>query len=85
MSWKGDSLDYSNYHHGGGGSTSPVRSQQSLYPSDGLGNGSSSAGLGDYRSTYSGRPSFSSPLSLLFPSYYLFDSSRVHILIKLTI
>ncbi|CAK7216300.1 hypothetical protein SCUCBS95973_002766 [Sporothrix curviconia] len=57
MSWKGDSLDYSNYHHSstgaGGGSTSPGRS--SLYPSDGLGNGSSSAGLGGYDS-YSGSP-----------------------------
>lgn len=58
MSWKGDSLDYSNYHHSStaasGGNTSPGRS--SLYPADGLGNGSSSAGLGGYDS-YSGRHS----------------------------
>ncbi|CAK7227409.1 hypothetical protein SBRCBS47491_006559 [Sporothrix bragantina] len=65
MSWKGDSLDYSNYHHSstgaGGGSTSPGRS--SLYPSDGLGNGSSSAGLSGYDS-YSAYQGFQSSPAL---------------------
>ncbi|KIH94138.1 hypothetical protein SPBR_05581 [Sporothrix brasiliensis 5110] len=69
MSWKGDSLDYSNYHHGsatgGAGSTSPGRS--SLYPSDGLGNGSSSAGLSGYDS-YSGS-TVHSPTHMAYPGY----------------
>lgn len=71
MSWKGETLDYSNYHHGsatgGAGSTSPGRS--SLYPSDGLGNGSSSAGLGGYDS-YSGK----SILHFLFEFLVFFSS-----------
>ena len=59
VSWKGDSLDYSNYHHNsttaGGGSTSPNRS--SLYPSDGLKYSSSSISLGGYE-PHSGRYTF---------------------------
>ncbi|CAK7222920.1 hypothetical protein SEUCBS140593_005065 [Sporothrix eucalyptigena] len=69
MSWKGDSLDYSNYHHSStgasGGNTSPGRS--SLYPSDGLGNGSSSAGLGGYDS-YSGS-TVQSPTHIAYPGF----------------
>lgn len=55
MSWKGDAIDYTTYH---GGSQSPQMGgrQQSAYPQDQIGGGST-GGFGGYDSSnYSGEP-----------------------------
>lgn len=75
MSWKGDSIDYSTYHQGAGGATSPQRHHSLYQPSaDGSLTGASSAttlsGSGyDSASNYSGTTAHS-PTHLAYPAFH---------------
>ncbi len=58
MSWKGDSIDYTTYHHGGNGSPQLGTRPHPLYPAESMNN--TPATMGGYESsTYSG--TFHSP------------------------
>lgn len=52
MSWKGDAIDYSTYHHGAGGSPQLSGRQQSVYQPEQM-SGPSSSGLPYESSSYS--------------------------------
>ncbi|KAL0943988.1 Homeobox-leucine zipper protein HDG11 [Colletotrichum truncatum] len=60
MSWKGDSIDYSSYHHGASGSPQLSGRQQCLYQPDQM-SASSSSGLSYESGSYSGNSAHSPP------------------------
>ncbi|KAF4779684.1 homeobox domain-containing protein [Colletotrichum scovillei] len=65
MSWKGDAIDYSTYHHGAGGSPQLSGRQQSVYQPEQM-SGPSSSGLPYESSSYS---SNNSPPGMNYSSF----------------